>query len=67
MINHCCFTNPGSSGSPILKISNNKIIGIHKGSCIKNDENAGYLLKNSINEYINDMIINEMKSNNKKK
>jgi len=66
MINHCCFTNPGSSGSPILKISNNKIIGIHKGSCIKNDENAGYLLKYSINEYINDMIINEMKSNNKK-
>ena len=44
---HYCCTDQGSSGSPILKISNKKIIGIH--SCnVKNSENyynRGTLLK----------------------
>ena len=29
-INHTCSTEKGSSGSPILNLSNNKLIGIHK-------------------------------------
>ena len=28
---HLCGTKPGSSGSPILKVENNKLIGIHIG------------------------------------
>ena len=27
-----CNTKPDSSGSPILCLSNNKVIGIHKGA-----------------------------------
>jgi len=29
-INHYCCTESGSSGSPIINLLNNKIIGIHK-------------------------------------
>ena len=29
-INHYCCTDSGSSGSPIIDLLNNKIIGIHK-------------------------------------
>ena len=36
-IQHYCCTESGSSGSPILNISNNKIIGIHK-DCFSNFE-----------------------------
>ena len=31
-INHKCYTKPGSSGSPILLINTQKLIGIHYGS-----------------------------------
>ena len=34
-IKHLCFTGLGSSGGPILSLSNNKVIGVHKGT-IKN-------------------------------
>ena len=60
---HLCCTLPGSSGSPILNISNNKIIGIHKESSYKFNYNVGILLKNPINEFLNDYNI---KKNNKK-
>ena len=30
-IEHLCDSSPGSSGSPILTLDNNKLIGIHKG------------------------------------
>ena len=30
-IEHLCSTEPGSSGSPILNLSNFKVIGVHKG------------------------------------
>ena len=44
-IKHICNTMPGSSGSPILNLSNNKVIGIHKqGSQIFNF-NKGTFLK----------------------
>ena len=50
---HYCSTKPGSSGSPIIKLSNNKIIGIHKESEINYNYNRGTLLKYPINEYLN--------------
>ena len=31
-IRHLCCTEKGSSGSPIMDLSNNKLIGIHKGT-----------------------------------
>jgi len=48
-----CSTDQGSSGSPILKLSNQKIIGIHKGSVENHKNNRGTLLKYPINEYLN--------------
>ena len=58
LIHYCC-TELGSSGSPILKLSNNKVIGIHKeGSNF--DYNKGTFLKEPITEYINNY-----KNNNK--
>ena len=29
---HTCSTDDGSSGSPILNLKNNKVVGIHKGT-----------------------------------
>ena len=51
---HICSTDNGSSGSPILNLKNNKVIGIHKGSpdYIKNF-NYGTLLKYPLNDFIN--------------
>jgi surface protein len=51
LIHYCC-TEKGSSGSPILKLSNNKVIGIHKEGS-KFDYNKGTFLKEPIIEYIN--------------
>jgi len=57
---HYCSTDHGSSGSPILRLSNKKIIGIHKEGV--NDYNKGTLLKYPINEYLNKKNeINEIK------
>ena len=50
---HYCSTDHGSSGSPILKLSNQKIIGIHKEGVSKNNYNRGTFLKYPINEYLN--------------
>jgi hypothetical protein len=33
---HLCLTEKGSSGSPILNLLNNKVIGVHKEAEIKN-------------------------------
>jgi len=49
---HYCCTETGSSGSPILNISNNKIIGIHKGSSKYRECNMGAFLYDSIKEFI---------------
>jgi len=48
---HYCSTDHGSSGSPILRLSNKKIIGIHKQG--GKNYNRGTLLKYPINEYLN--------------
>ena len=52
-INHYCCTDEGSSGSPILRLSNNKIIGIHKESLTNFEFNRGSFLKEPINEFLN--------------
>ena len=48
-IEHKCYTELGSSGSPILNLSNNKVIGIHKAYADKTKledcYNLGTLLK----------------------
>ena len=56
---HYCSTDHGSSGSPIIRLSNKRIIGIHKESISNYNYNRGTLLKYPINEYLNK--INEIK------
>ncbi len=56
---HKCSTERGASGSPILKISNRKVIGIHKLSMKEEDYNAGTFLKFPVKEYLdNNSTIN---------
>jgi len=51
---HKCSTDSGSSGSPILNLKNNKIIGIHKGTPdFTKNFNYGTLLKYTLNDFIN--------------
>ena len=45
-IQHYCSTEPGSSGSPILLINNQKLIGIHYGSSEHFEFNKG--IKNNL-------------------
>jgi len=52
-LEYYCSTEHGSSGSPILQLSNQKIIGIHKESVKNHEINRGTLLKYPINEYLN--------------
>ena len=52
-IKHACSTDKGSSGSPILKLDNNKIFAIHKQANNEEDINIGTFLKEPINEFIN--------------
>ena len=51
-IKHKCNTGTGSSGAPILNLSTNKILGIHKGFVKSNSENTniGTFLKFPLNE-----------------
>ena len=53
-LNYYCQTKPGSLGSPILKSSNNKVIGIHINNHF--DTEQGIILQGAINEYLNDYI-----------
>jgi len=69
-IRHTSSTEDGSSGSPILNLENNKVIGIHKERSI--NFNLGTLLKYPLKDYIetkrNKKNIKEekVKDNNKK-
>jgi hypothetical protein len=49
---HKCNTSNGSSGSPILNLSTNKVIGIHKVACKKDESfyNSGSILNNPLIE-----------------
>jgi len=54
---HYCSTEHGSSGSPILNLSNFKIIGIHKKARVEGEYNIGvfihYIIKDFISKYNN--------------
>ena len=50
---HSCNTSNASSGSPILDLSNNKVIGIHSGASKISKNNYGTNLKFPINDYLN--------------
>ena len=50
-IKHICSTGKGSSGSPILNLDNNKVIGIHKESSILN-YSKGTVLNFPLNDFI---------------
>ena len=65
IIYNCCI-NEGSLGSPIIKLSNKKIIGIIKEGANNNNFNRGIILKYPIKEYLNkenknNETINEIK------
>ena len=65
-------TNPGMSGSPIINLSNNKIIGVHKGSNKKKIFNLGTFLRDPIKLFyssknINDAIIHKNLLSNENK
>ena len=49
---HKCSTRHGSSGSPILSLYNNKVIGMHRGGSSTEESNKGILLNKSINEFL---------------
>ena len=55
--NHYCYTDVGTAGSPILRLSNNKIIGIHKEGLEKFKYNMGTFLKEPIFEYLNNIKV----------
>jgi len=50
---HLCSTDFGSSGAPILNLSNSKIIGVHKESSNKYNFNIGLFLNGPLREFIN--------------
>ena len=49
---HYCSTDKGSSGSPLLNIITNKLIGIHKGTTSNHNYNKGTLLIYPFKEFI---------------
>ena len=64
-IEHRCNTLSGSSGGPILNLTTNKVIGIHKGAINKNNNvkfNIGTLLKFPLNEIKNNINKNNIKN-----
>ena len=48
---HSCSTDDGSSGSPVLNLENNKVIGIHKEGAINFNYNKGTILKYPLNDF----------------
>ena len=53
-INHKCYTDRGSSGSPILLIENHKVIGVHYGCSNRSVKiNSGTLIIKPILEFQN--------------
>lgn len=50
---HLCSTLSGSSGSPILLSSNNKVVGVHKLTKKTVNYNIGVFLSDAIKDFIN--------------
>ena len=63
-IQHTCSTDKGSSGSPLLNISNNKVIGIHKEGSTKFNFNRATLLKFPLNDFIKKIQNKHIGNNN---
>ena len=62
---HNCSTNLGSSGSAILNLATNKVIGIHIGT-FANDNynyNIGRFLNNLLNDFIKKIYYNKIEEN----
>ena len=57
IIEHFCQSEKGSSGSPIINLSNYKVIGMHKDPKKKSNFNLGTLIKGPIKEF-NELYIN---------
>ena len=61
---HLCWTDEGSSGSPILSLETMKVIGVHRARKINFNFNLGIFLSNPIKNLKNKMkIIKEIKKN----
>ena len=60
-IYHKCNTDNGSSGSPILSLKNNKLIGIHYGSPKQFEYNLGTLIIFAIIEFNLENKLKEIK------
>ena len=65
--NHSCSTKTGSSGSPIINLSNKKVIGIHKEGMKGINYNRGTFLNYPIREFINGNVKTKKKQANKSK
>lgn len=52
---HSCNTKEGSSGSPIINLSNNKVIGIHKNWFSQKNSNKGIYLKYPLKDFYDDL------------
>ena len=59
-LKHYCFTDKGSSGSPILSISNKKVIGIHKEVREGYKYKKGTFLKYPIIEFLSKITKNTL-------
>lgn len=55
---HELYTQKGSSGSPIILVYNNRVIGVHRGSFRNKEINIGIFIGELINE-LNDLIEKE--------
>jgi len=67
-IHHTCNTRPGSSGSPICFLDNNKLIGIHVGANSDEDKwNLGTLLSEPIKKFNEKFLIKKNNNDDNKK
>ena len=66
-IYHCCDTDHGSSGSPILSLHNFQVIGIHIGRHKNLNFNIGKLIKFPIDDFNEKIKIMKNKENNNNK
>ena len=64
---HKCSTDYGSSGSPILNLDNNQVIGIHCGSDKNSSFNLGISFKFLIKRFQNQFKLRKRKNMNEKR
>ena len=61
-IYHLCYTEEGSSGSPLLSLNNFKVIGIHYGK-MNFDYNKGTFIKKPLLEFLNNYSVKPKNTN----